>query len=233
VKVHLWSEDKRSREGLRKLVRRLLPGLEVEFFPPTFDELRGGHAYASTSPRQHRVRREFQAYLARVLAQGDAVVFHEDGDTTWQNHKESRVRRRMEDLKVRVLQQAAGPPRTPGSSKRELDDSLFDERFVPCVPHYSLEAWTYQADARAIALCREHFSGKDVGKFEGWARDRAALDEVEMPKEATCLQDRFNDDLADHVPIGAVVARNKSLWRFVKAIKASALAPRVAVNART
>jgi hypothetical protein len=32
---------------------------------------------------------------------------------------------------------------------------------------------------------------------KAWERDRAALDEVEQPKHATCLADRHNRDLAE------------------------------------
>lgn len=64
------------------------------------------------------------------------------------------------------------------------------------MPYYSLEAWVYQATHHAIALCEKHHAGKDAGEFERWAKARASLDEVIKPKEATCLRDHHNPELA-------------------------------------
>jgi len=45
-------------------------------------------------------------------------------------------------------------------------------------------------------LCREKHSGKDVDVFEGWAANRAKLDEEIKPKEMVCLRAKHNRELA-------------------------------------
>ena len=66
----------------------------------------------------------------------------------------------------------------------------------PVVPFYSIEAWLFQHTEVAVRLCREKYKGRDVGKFEAWQRDRAALDDVEKPKEAVCLLSAHNLECA-------------------------------------
>lgn len=221
--VRVWPEDKASREALRVLVQRLLPGVEVSFFPAEFEPLRGGHAYVGGSRTQDGVRRAFYRYVARVLAQGDLVVFHEDADVIWSKRRDSQVPVRLERLKPLVLQQAEGPPRTATGTIAQLRGSDYDARLVPCMPTYSLEAWTYQATDRARQLCRSHHRGQDEAMFAVWGEDRAALDEVVKPKEQTCLKDHHNDELAKHVPLDEVIAVGKSLQAFVEALRASPL----------
>jgi hypothetical protein len=64
------------------------------------------------------------------------------------------------------------------------------------MPFYSIEAWLFQHTTVAIRLCREKYQSHDVGVFETWRQDRAALDDVEKPKEAVCLKSVHNLELA-------------------------------------
>jgi len=70
------------------------------------------------------------------------------------------------------------------------------KRLMLIIPYYSIESWLFQNTDVAIRLCREKHSGKDVDVFEGWAANRAKLDEEIKPKEMVCLRAKHNRELA-------------------------------------
>ncbi len=91
-------------------------------------------------------------------------------------------------------------------------------RLIQVTPHYSIEAWTYQAAEQAIGICRNS-SGRDVDKFEQWSSDRGALDEVVKPKDETCLNNKHNFELAEHVPCKEVLAVGKSFAELLRRLQ--------------
>jgi len=127
-------------------------------------------------------------YLARKIAEpGGFVVFHYDGDERWSERAESPARAQFDREIRRRVEQVLSASRMP----REVIARHL-ARLIECVPFYSLEAWTYQATARAIALCREE----------------------------VCLRDAHNADLGKHVPVWEVVQAGRSMTWFVWSLHA-------------
>lgn len=201
-----------AHETIRRLLRSMLKLIDpdhqhrlISFEPP--DErvkrsLHGNHWKGKTTAcRQQLV--DLRQYIASKVCRGDCVVvFHVDGDRPFSRVAESE---NVEKLKTMVeigveqlvrgwLQKVAG--------ERDATDPM--ERLLRLVPCYSIEAWLYQNTETAIGICKDQYDGRDVERFEQWATDRALLDEVDKPKEVTCLRDRHNAQLAERFPASEV-----------------------------
>lgn len=226
--IALLSEDSSEQtwRGLKEIVQKLLRRFEddgytprVELLPadPKYRPILVANRWRSTKVRDEADKRELWKYLARKISEpGGFVIFHYDGDTTWSKRAQSPSRAQFErEVRTRVEQVLAGSKLARQEIARRM------ARLIECVPFYSVEAWTYQATARAVSLCREKHRGADVDKFERWGADRAALDDVMKPKEATCLRDAHNEDLAKHVAIWEVVQAGSSMTWFVWSLHAS------------
>lgn len=221
--IALLSEDKseQSWHALKAILHRLLNRFEDDGFTPRIEILPSdpkvrsvvvANRWRSSSVKDEADKRELWRYLARKIAEpGGFVVFHYDGDGRWSERHASQARAQFDrELRLRVQQVLAGSSKLSGG-----DIGRRMERLIECVPFYSLEAWTYQATERAIALCYAHYHGADADKFTSWGRDRTALDEVDKPKDATCLRDAHNAELGAHVPVREVVEAGCSLAWFV------------------
>jgi hypothetical protein len=139
------------------------------------------------------------------------VVFHFDGDTPWADRARSQTPVQFDrEVRVRVRQHLSKDP-----------DSIESRmaRLIEVTPHYSVEAWTFQATDHAIGICRKKYFGRDVNKFEQWSLDRGELDEVVKPKEETCLSNRHNAELAERVPCRQVLAAGKSFSELLKRLR--------------
>lgn len=221
--IALLSEDRseHTRMGLQAILEKLLRRFEDDGFTPRVEivpadpKLRPiliANRWRSTQPRDEAEKRELWKYLARKIAEpGGFVVFHYDGDTPWSERAESPARAQFDrEIRRRVEQALVASPRVP----REAVAGYLG-RIIECVPFYSVEAWTYQATARATALCGEKYRGVDAQKFEAWGRDRTLLDDLPKPKKQSCLEDAHNADLGKHVPVWDVVQAGCSMTWFV------------------
>jgi hypothetical protein len=142
--------------------------------------------------------------LATELDEGKVVVFHYDGDTPWTRRRESVTKQPFAALRVR-LSQVSGK-----------QSHLRPARLLEMVPHYSIEAWVYQATAAAVELCETHYHERDVALFRSWSVDRGLLDELEQPKSRTVLGSKHNAELARHIPVPDIVRARKSLSEFLR-----------------
>jgi hypothetical protein len=172
--------------------------------------------WRSAQAKDQFSKRELWRYLARKVAEtGGFVVFHYDGDTRWSKSTESPARAQFDrEVRIRVAQVLSGSQRSPEEISQQMG------RIIECVPFYSVEVWTYQATARAIALCREKYRGADVEKFEAWGADRTKLDDEWKPKEQSCLRDEHNEELGKHVPVWKVAQAGCSMMGFVWSLHA-------------
>ncbi|MFT3775107.1 MAG: hypothetical protein QM820_57910 [Minicystis sp.] len=127
--------------------------------------------------------------MATKLGREDGfVLFHIDGDRRWSERATSENEAKFETMVVdRVRKLLRG---RPGSTAEDAEKRL--HRLLPIVPFYSIEAWLYQHTEVAIRICREKHQGRHVARFEAWRQNRAALDEVEKPKDNDCLRSDHN-----------------------------------------
>lgn len=232
VRVSVYSEDGNA-EGLSILVGRLLQRYDegsrqelvtVRVSPP-HPVLRGNQW---KDGKRHAERLTLAREIAGRIRQGEVVVFHYDGDSSWSLRGSGPVTASQFDkeLRVRVAQLLNAPARPIAGARPLYEGATPLSRLIECVPYYSIEAWFYQATDRACELCKLHHGGKDVERFTEWSRNRAAVDEVPRLKQETCLTASYNDKLAPHVPVREVLAIGKSLAAFRDALAACAeLAP--------
>lgn len=220
--IALLSEDRSETtwRGLKVILEKLLRRFEddgfsarVEVLPsdPSVRPVLIANRWRNTTGVYESEKRELSRYIARKISEpGGFVVFHYDGDTIWSKRARSQGLAQFErELRTRVEQWLASFRLPSDEIARRM------RRLVECVPFYSIEAWTYQATDRAMAICREKYRGLDVEKFESWGADRTRLDEVMKPKTETCLRDEHNEDLARHLAPADVVQAGRSLTWFL------------------
>ncbi len=220
----------------RALLRRLVnfydergqPALEIrpgdrQTYPRVASNL-----WRAKNERSYEEIRTLCRGIATALALGNVVLFHTDADSTWAAY-DGRVTREF-DEKIRRLTKYWLSDIETREGRAEGWADIRIQRLIHVVPTWSIEAWTYQATGKARELCRAEYGGRDVAKFDEWEFDRAALDEVEKPKDKICLKNRHNADLASAVPAADVVAVGKSFAHFVGSLRAlSELAARMLV----
>lgn len=220
--IALLSEDRSEPtwRGLKAILQKLLRRFEddgftpcTEFVPaePNVRPVLIANRWRSTQARDESEKRELWKYLARKISEpGTFVVFHYDGDSPWSKRTESPARAQFDrEVRTRVEQVLSGARLSRAEISRRM------ERLIECVPFYSVEAWTYQATPRAVALCREKHRGADMEKFKAWGANRRELDEVWKPKDASCLRGEHNEELGQHVPVWEVVEAGCSMTWFV------------------
>lgn len=204
-------------EALAKKAFRLIDGAcqtQRIDFPQTDDEPMRlavkGNRWRSTAPAALQSLIDLRRTLASLLLEGYFVIFHFDGDTAWTRRKTAVT---PEQFQARI---AAPVGRLVASQPEALT------RLIPMVPHYSIESWLYQNTPVARRCCgRRHRCTATLRLLEGWEADPAALDEVERPKDKTCLKDLHNHELATLAyPIERAYAAGKSLTAWVNALRA-------------
>lgn len=173
-----------------------------------------GTGWKSADPRVTDMLRT----IATKLGRDDGFVFfHVDGDRPWRDRASSENRAKFEGLiRNRVRQLLAG--RAVASS---ADTDRRIARLFLIVPFYSVEAWLYQHTEVALELCRDHYQGRDVERFDAWRQDRASLEEVVQPKDAVCLGATHNLALAGpRYPADEVYAAERSYTETVHTLLA-------------
>ncbi|HWN71018.1 MAG TPA: hypothetical protein VNM90_25420 [Haliangium sp.] len=179
-----------------------------------------GNLWKSTNRKDEQKVRALRRMLATRLAEEPRgfVLFHIDGDRRWSeralSENRAQFKRVIEDKVREVL--AHEQPRWTSA---ELDRCM--SRLIVLVPFYSIEAWVYQNIERGRALCRRHHGERHRHQFDGWERDRTAIDEIEKPKETGCLQSKFNRELAESAfPHQAACDAGASFQAAVQALAA-------------
>jgi hypothetical protein len=164
--------------------------------------------WRSTKGSEYQRAVTFIRRLATELAKGAFVVFHYDGDTAWAGREDALTPKQFQHAVRNKLSHFE--PKL-GQAERK--------RLIELVPHYSVEAWAYQATEHAVHLCEAQYEGRDVEVFQTWAADRARLDEELRPKERTVLRAKHNTELMQHLRASEVVAIGKSLAHFVRLLE--------------
>lgn len=162
-------------------------------------------------PGDDQAWRTFCNTVATELIQGHFVVVHIDADQTWSRRTESKA---LADWRRTVVEQV----RVLIASKRPADQvAALMSRLLVLVPHYSIEAWTYQHTTEAERQC----CGRHLHIIRAWTDDRGALDEVHQPKDHICLGNRHNRALAGPgYPADAVLSAGKSWAAAVENLRA-------------
>lgn len=197
---------------LRALLRDLGPGhdprrIHVEPADAAQKSAMRGNAWDSTRKEDHPRRVALVRSIATRICQSSQsfVVFHYDGDRAWADEANC-PRRAVFGRLIRTAVSQLIPTRYDSTARARAMS-----RLIELVPFYSVEAWLYQNTHTATRICRTTCGGRDVERFEAWAKDRAILDEVSKPKEETVLGDKHNRELAtDGFPTKAVLAVGKS-----------------------
>ncbi|HRI71655.1 MAG TPA: hypothetical protein PK156_45800 [Polyangium sp.] len=181
--------------------------------------MRGNRWMDEKASDSHYYRTTLIQSIATKLGEGGLVVFHCDGDTSWKKRKESTKK-----VKFGKLMEPGIRARLRDNAK--LTPTAIDaamKRLLIVLPHYSIESWLYQNTGEAIRICRAQYDGKDVAKFQSWEAQRMQLDEELKPKEAVCLRDKHNHDLATkNFPFDPAVNVGKSLRHTVAQFEACA-----------
>jgi len=158
--------------------------------------------------------------IATALGRDDGyVLFHVDGDRPWRDRALSENRQKF-DVRVRARVGQALMNRRPKPTKEDTEARL--QRLFLLMPFYSVEAWLYQHTAVAVRICHEKYDARDIDTFERWQRDRAALDDVEKPKESVCLAATHNLECAGPgYPAEDVLAAGRSYADCVAQLRAN------------
>lgn len=225
--IALLSEDRSEPtwRGLKSLVEKLFRRFEDDGFTPRVDIVPAdpnvrpvliANRWRSTQPRNQAEKRDLWRYLARKLAEpGGFVLFHYDGDKPWSQRADSPARAQFDrEVRTRVAQVLSSHRVAPDEIARKLS------RLIECVPLYSIEAWLFQATQHAVALCCQKHQGAHTKQLTRWSTDRTLLDELDKPKEHSCLGSDHNETLGKHVPVRDVVQTGRSLTWFVWSLHA-------------
>jgi hypothetical protein len=202
---------------LEALVKKMLQivdpscGTHRIIFEPQNDRAKQvmcGNQWRSTSRFDHQKIVLLARAIADKLLQDDLpgfVLFHIDGDRAWaERHTSENVAKLSEFVRTYVqpsLDAALRKQRAKNPSAGDSDETLQKDikaalaRLVRLTPFYSIEAWVYQNTAEASRICAER-CGRHLETIREWGQDRGLLDEIIKPKEAVCLSDDHNLNLA-------------------------------------
>lgn len=239
--ILVLSEDGGHRV-VRALAGQMLRWLDPHHMPEAIDlepndegaqEAIQANLWKGKNSGGHRRLVEIARTVAtKIMSPTGYVFIHIDADRRWsERHKNpsENVQRYLEDICLHVERHVddllAGQQRTK-------DKTAVLSRLCLLAPYYSVEAWLLQNTVVAKRLCRKHHRGRDVEKLDAWERDRGMLDEVAMPKKATCLGAGWNHELAStRFPSQAVYQAGKSFAE--SAARMQACVPLVAALAAT
>lgn len=230
VSVLVLTEDsgKHAHDTIAALCKKMLQLVEpacqtqrIAFEPAREDARRVVNANQWKSGKKHRDRVALVQTIATKLGeQNGFVFFHVDGDCAWSQRGSTDSVEKFESLivrAVRALLQDRDARRSPPSGA-DADALLARLRLI--MPFYSVEAWLYQNIDVAIALCHAHHGGKDADRFARWKEHRHELDELPRPKDALCLQDKHNKELAERAyPAQAVYEVGASFAAAVDSLR--------------
>ncbi len=208
MRILLLCEDsgKDAHQTLKALVANMLRLIDkhhrpecVQFEPDEAALERTACAILRANRWKSRKHRRERVALVRELATrmiqepAGMVLFHVDGDCVWS-------RRHTSENRAAFARDIADPMRKLiWQQKPDWDPSQIDhcmKRLVLLMPHYSIEAWTYQNTVKGKELCRTQYGGRDRNRFAAWEKNRALLDEVKQLKDTVCLGGKHNRELA-------------------------------------
>jgi hypothetical protein len=185
----------------KQIVKLINPQCQTQLirFEPTPQAARTAtmaNKWRSRAQRDHMAIVSLRRFLATKLAQADSLVFfHFDADVTWARRDQCLTREQFAVLikpQIRLLLQGRG---------RSLDDvALCMQRLIEIVPHYSIEAWTYQNNDALLRACRTHCGPQHpqhAALYETWATDPGCLDEIAMVKRQACVSNKKNLQLVE------------------------------------
>lgn len=212
-------------EVLKRMLRLLVPDYQTQrvgFEPSNRDAQRAirGPRWKSTEPRDQRDLTElFRTIATKLLRDDGFVFFHVDGDRPWaERDKSENVAKFDAVVRTRVRQVLRAQK---GATAESVEQRM--RRLLLLAPFYSIEAWLYQNTTAAVRLCHEHHRGRDADRFQAWAQDRTALDDVMAPKKETCLAATHNLALAGTgFPSQAVRDAARSYARCAEVLEACA-----------
>jgi hypothetical protein len=228
LSILLLTEDsaKEAHDTLASLAKRMLQIIvprcgthRIEIKPANDEAKRAMHAnlWKSDKPRDHRKLTDLRRTIATKISEADPpgfVFFHADGDRSWSLRATSENRQKFSDRIRHGVEQLVVSALERKAALEEREATM--ARLHLLMPFYSIESWLYQNGRAAIAICHAEHGGQDAERFEAWESDRGALDEVEKPKEQTCLGSRHNLRLAkESFPTDAVYEAKKSFEEAV------------------
>jgi hypothetical protein len=192
------------------MLHLVVPGFgshRVHFVPrdPREEEAMRGNVWKSDgkNPQEYERRVRLLRYIARKLSLPDTfVLFHIDGDRTWEDRHTSENAAKFERLVRAVLPQVvdrgrANVPRTTARTEASTDPpTLHVENLLLICPFRSIEAWLYQNLKAAIDICTREHRGSHIIELQAWETRRGELDELPAPEKAVCLGKAFNLELA-------------------------------------
>jgi hypothetical protein len=239
LSVLLLTEDKGGFKTLHQMVKELLKQVDEHVRTHekkiTFEPVRSrevlevvqANNWKSKGARYLRSRVDLITLIAIQLELPHGwVFFHFDGDRRWSARDSSENRQKFEELirgpvRLKIQERVVERKRELASRTEEVKRYAEERmsRLKMVVPFYSMEAWLFQNTREAIRLCEERYGGRDIGRFQAWAEDRTALDEVPRPKEAVCLGAIHNLELATQgFPAREVRAAGSSFAAVVEAL---------------
>jgi hypothetical protein len=174
-----------------------------------------GNGWQSLRERQKRV--DLSQYIQSQLRRSDAegfVILHMDGDRPYQQSQHG-----TDSANQRVFTELL----VPGLRLALQDRPELLERILLIVPFYSIEAWLYQNTSEALRLYAQHYRTHqaDIAQFQQWRQQPELLDEVNQPKGAVSIADRFNLELASRsFPAQRVFDVRKSFYQSVERLRA-------------
>jgi hypothetical protein len=233
VSLLLLSEDTATqaipvgRALVGAALRLVYPGTRPtpDWFHPAIDDpqVKGslrGNRWKSTRPEDHTNKlRLFRTIATHLLTPDGFVVFHVDGDRPWSERGTSENATKYQDIVVKGVRNQVASHLQRVGRRDELEERM--GRLFVLLPHYSIEAWLYQATEPAAQACVAAGCGRHVLLFRSWAADRHVLDEVDRPKSLTCPGSDHNEQLARHFPAAAVAGVGKSFHHCVEQLGGS------------
>jgi len=216
LSIVILTEDsgKDGRPTVEALARRMLdlvvPGFgshRVHFAPrdPREEAAMRGNVWKTDgkNPQEYERRVRLLRYIARKLSLPDTfVLFHIDGDRTWEQRHTSENAAKFERLVRAVLPQVvdrgrANVPRATTAAQPNAEPPTLQlENLLLICPFRSIEAWLYQNLNAAVDICTREHRGSHITELLTWEERRGELDELPAPEKAVCLGKAFNLELA-------------------------------------
>lgn len=217
-------------EPLRGLVRVMLrlvqPNLDatridVEGDHPQAQEAAQANLAKSRRGAGHQRRVAIaKAIATAVFTPSNFVFYHVDADQCFSDPRESQPENvAFFESILTTVRQHLEALKQMHKDERSVDEMI--DRVCLLLPYYSLEAWLFQNTRMGRELCHKHHRAQHAQTFDEWERDRGMLDELENPKEASCLKPSHYRDLAiREYPGRTVYAIGKSFAQTVERLSA-------------
>lgn len=186
------------RSLAKEMFQLLVPAVQTQHLkweplePPEARQAMRANFWRDRTGRFHRQVVVLGRTIATQLAlENGFVLFHYDGDLKWSARPTDKDALFDELIVAPVRMHLAG---RSGVDPKRIDESL--AKLLRMVPYYSVEAWLLQNTRESKRLCLEHHHGAHTDALTRLATPRSELDELDKPKESSCLGGRFNRELA-------------------------------------